>query len=171
MHTIRLVRSNAFGEDKPTTMSPLRYSVGKRSTLGSAFLPFSPFLPFFRAGKVEGAVQAGCPNRARWKSRKVGRVAPAVGTHDENQTKKLIAGYTAAHLVELGQLVDVGEGEVGVLQVVEAPVGRAGEDRGPPIRHRVVPVPSQAAEQLVRPGNCRQGWKHLRLAICRREME
>ena len=155
MHTIRLVRSNAFGEDKPTTTSPLRYSVEKRSTLGSAFLPFSPFLPFFRAGKVEGAVQAGCPNRARWKSRKVGRVAPAVGTHDENQTKKLIAGYTAAHLVELGQLVDVGEGEVGVLQVVEAPVGRAGEDRGPPIRHRVVPVPSQASQQLVRPGDGR----------------
>ena len=147
MHTINLVRrSNAFGEDKPTTMPPLRYSVEKRSTLGSAFLPFSPFLPFFRAGKVEGAVQAGCPNRARWKSRKVGRVAPAVGTHDENQTKKLIAGYTAAHLVELGQLVDVGEGEVGVLQVVEAPVGRAGEDGGPPIRHRVVPVPCQAPQ-------------------------
>ena len=125
MHTIRLVVcSNAFVEDKPTTRSPLRYSVEKRSTLGSAFLPFSPFLPFFRAGKVEGAVQAGCPNRARWKSRKVGRVAPAVGTHDENQTKKLIAA-PAAHLVELGQLVDVGEGELCVGDIVEAPVGGA----------------------------------------------
>ena len=132
------------------------------------FSPFQPIFTLFPRWQSRGCGSGRLSKQSSMEVTKGWR-SGASGRHTRRKPdEKVDCSAAAAHLVELGQLVDVGEGEVGVLQVVEAPVGRAGEDRGPPIRHRVVPVPSQAAEQLVRPGNCRQGWKHLRRAIWRR---
>ena len=71
------------------------------------------------------------------------------------------------HLVEGGQLVDVREGELCVGGVVKAPMGGAGEEGGPPVCHRVVPIPSETSQQLVRARDGCQRWENLRqLAAC-----